>query len=327
MAINSEFSLIEHFFSQQAVNRADVVLGIGDDCALLTVPSGKVLAVSMDVLVSGRHFLPDTDPVSLGHKALAVNLSDLAAQGAQPAWITLGLTLPNINQAWLEGFCQGFFALAEHYGLQLVGGDTTRGPLNIAVQVHGFVDPNKAIRRDDAKPGDVIFVTGTPGDAGLALAAKLGLSQVMLRGDVADYLQMRLQRPDPRIPQGLALARAGLATSAIDVSDGLAQDLGHILQRSGVGATLYVEQLPRSSALATSLDQDAAITAVLNGGDDYELCFTVPPAQHASLDELIKDWDCACTAIGVIESQPGLRCQWADGSPYQQELRGHDHFR
>jgi thiamine-monophosphate kinase len=318
----SEFALIERFFAAAKLERPDVVLGVGDDCALLAVPAGRQLAVSLDVLVADRHFFADADPEGIGHKALAVNLSDLAAMGAEPAWATLGLTLPEADAGWLDGFCRGFFSLARQHGVQLVGGDTTRGPLAIAVQVHGFVEPGRALRRDGARADDRIFVTGTPGDAGLALAAARGEIEVSAPG--AAYLRQRMERPVPRIGPGRDLV--GLASAAIDVSDGLAQDLGHILRRSGVGARIDIDRLPASAALSAILDGDARVQTILSGGDDYELCFTVPPERLALLRERAAGWDCRCTEIGVIDTEPGLRCRRYDGSILQLERTGHDHF-
>jgi thiamine-monophosphate kinase len=318
----SEFTLIQRYFANQPQARADVALGIGDDCALLRVPASQVLAVTLDTLVAGVHFFTDTDPESLGHKALAVNLSDLAAMGAEPAWATLALTLPEADEAWLTAFCRSLFVLAERFGVELVGGDTTQGPLTITLQAHGFVPEGMALRRDGARPGDVICVTGTPGDAGLVLEATYG--RAVIPAAHRAYLQARLERPTPRIRQGLELR--GLANAAIDISDGLAQDLGHILERSGVGACLNVDRLPRSPALLAYGDQEMAIVVALAGGDDYELCFTVPPQNLDSVQKLAADWDCGCTAIGFIESQPGLRCQYENGSPYRLVKRGYEHF-
>ena len=319
----AEFSLIDRFFAAHGGSRADVVLGIGDDCALLTPPPGQQLAVTIDTLVADVHFFADVDPEALGHKALAVNLSDLAAMGATPAWATLALTLPKADEDWLARFCRGLFALADRCQVQLIGGDTTHGPTTvITIQAHGFVPPEQALRRDGAQPGDGIYLTGTPGDAGLALAAaygKVDLDQAWRAGG-----QTRLERTQPRIAQGVALR--GIASAAIDISDGLAQDLGHILERSRVGARVELAQLPLSPALAASLDADAAIETALTGGDDYELCFTVPPARAAQLESLAMDWDCRCTRIGVITAESGLQLRRADGSALRLTRQGYDHF-
>jgi thiamine-monophosphate kinase len=319
---HSEFSLIERFFVRRMPRRPDVALGIGDDCALLTPPSGQALAVTLDTLVAGVHFHAGADPEAIGHKALAVNLSDLAAMGAEPAWLTLALSLPALDEAWLAAFCRGMFALAERYNVQLVGGDTTRGPLTITMQVHGFVPVNLALRRDGARPGDIVHVTGTPGDAGLALEA--AGKNTLIPAEHQGYLRRRLDRPMPRIQQGRDLR--GLASAAIDISDGLAQDLGHLLVRSRVGARLQVRQLPRSAAMAACLDEEAAVRMALSGGDDYELCFTVSPRRLTRLRELAANWDCACTEIGVIEATGGLRCRRDDGTACRTGA-GYDHFR
>jgi len=319
----SEFSLIDRYFAAHGLHRPDVALGIGDDCALLVPHPGQQLVVTMDTLVANVHFFANADPEGLGHKALAVNLSDLAAMGATPAWATLALTLPRADEDWLERFCRGLFALADRYQVQLVGGDTTHGPVTtITIQAHGFVPPGLALRRDGAKPGDGIYITGTPGDAGLALAAAFG--KVTVASEYRDDVRQRLERPEPRITQGLTLR--GVASAAIDVSDGLAQDLGHILERSRVGARLEVDRLPLSPALIASLDRDAAIVTALASGDDYELCFTVPPERAAQLEAAAAGWECRCTGIGVITDEPGLQLVRADGSPFRLERLGYDHF-
>ena len=319
----SEFSLIDRYFAAHGLRRPDVALGIGDDCALLIPPAGQQLVVTMDTLVADVHFFATADPEGLGHKALAVNLSDLAAMGATPAWATLALTLPKADEDWLERFCQGLFALADRYGVQLVGGDTTHGPVTtLTIQAHGFVPPGSALRRDGAKPGDGIYVTGTPGDAGLALAAALGKAAVA--SEYRGYVQERLDRPEPRLTEGLALR--GVASAAVDISDGLAQDLGHILERSRVGARLDVDRLPLSPALIASLDPEAAIVTALTSGDDYELCFTAPPERAPQLKNVAGGWECRCTRIGVITVEPGLQLVRADGSAFHLERQGYDHF-
>ena len=319
----SEFSLIDRYFAAHSLRRPDVALGIGDDCAVLIPPPNQQLVVTMDTLVAGVHFFVDADPEGLGHKALAVNLSDLAAMGATPAWATLALTLPKADEDWLGRFCRGLFALADRYGVQLVGGDTTHGPvITVTIQAHGFVPPGLALRRDGARPGDEIYVTGAPGDAGLALAAAYGKATVA--PEYRAYIQQRLDRPEPRLAEGMALR--GVASAAIDVSDGLAQDLGHILERSGVGARLEVERLPLSPALIISLGRDAAIVTALTGGDDYELCFTAPPGRAAQLETVAASWECRCARIGVITAEPGLQLVRADGSAFHLERLGYDHF-
>lgn len=236
-----EFELIRRFF-QRPVRRKDVVLGSGDDCALLSVPAESLLAVSTDTLVAGVHFFADMDPVKLGHKALAVNLSDLAAMGAEPRWVSLALTLPEVDEAWVAGFAQGFLELADFYNVELVGGDMTRGPLSITVSIKGIVPERSALLRSGAQPGDAVFVTGQLGDAALALQQRLAHQTVS-----PDYLLTRLEQPEPRILAGMALR--GLASSCLDISDGLASDLRHILQASGVSAQIELSQLPLSPAL------------------------------------------------------------------------------
>lgn len=329
--MDAEFVIIQRYFSayQQRTGAAGddaIVLGIGDDCALLRPPADELLAVSLDLLVAGTHFFADADPVGVGHKALAVNLSDLAAAGARPAWVTLGLTLPaTLDESWVAGFCRGFFALAERHNVRLIGGDTTTGPLAIAVQAHGLVKPHQALRRSGASPGDSVFVTGTVGDAALGLRA-IRHGPAVAKG-VRDALRERLERPTPRVAQGLDLA--GLASAAIDVSDGLTQDLGHILTASKVGARLWPDRLPRSAAAAAWPDQDQVLAAMLGGGDDYELCFTVAPARHAELLARAARWGCGYTKIGVIEAEPGLRGERTeDGSrvSYAMEQTGYEHF-
>ena len=317
----SEFDLIARYFSRTPVSRADVVLGVGDDCALLEVPSGHQLAVSIDTLVEGTHFARDADPHALGHKALAVNLSDLAAMGAEPAWATLALTLPTADEDWVEAFAAGFLGLAEAHGVQLVGGDTTRGPRSVTVQVHGFVEPGRALRRDGARPGDLVYVTGTLGDAGLALLAQQGLFVGL--GTVAG-LRERLDRPTPRLAEGRALV--GVASAAIDVSDGLAADLGHVCAASGVGATLYLDRLPCSTAVRTYVAEAGDWSVPMAAGDDYELCVTVPADRQAEVEALAAGLVAGLHWVGVIERTPGIRLVQPDGSMLDHAPRGYDHF-
>ncbi|GAB4288030.1 MAG: thiamine-phosphate kinase [Thiohalomonadaceae bacterium] len=319
----SEFNLIERYFTARGVRRDDVVLGVGDDCALLRVPSGMELAVSIDALVEGRHYPLGTEPAAVGHKALAVGLSDLAAMGAEPAWATLALSLPEADEAWLEGFAEGLFVLARRFHVQLVGGDTVRGPRVISLQLHGFVPQGQALRRDGARAGDLIYVTGTPGDAGLGL--ELALGQRRTAAAHADYLRARLDRPEPRVAAGLQLRE--IASAAIDISDGLVADLGHILERSGVGARLELAHLPCSSAMQHVLPEAAERWRyALASGDDYELCFTVPPARREAAEQVCATLDCSCHCIGRIEAEAGLRLMQADGTLLHGVPRGFDHF-
>lgn len=314
----AEFQLIREHFLRVGHERSDVALGIGDDCALLRVPEGCELAVSIDTLVEGIHFRRGCDPEGLGHKALAVNLSDLAAMGAEPAWVTLALSLPREDDDWLRSFSRGFAALAGQYGVSLVGGDTTGGPLSITVQVHGFVPHGTAVRRSGARVGDLICVTGSIGDAGLALRG-------MLNGDSVDAaLAARLDRPTPRIPAGLTLR--GVAHAMIDISDGLAADLGHILDASGVGADIELARLPLSDLVAAAVDGTDDWDLPLTAGDDYELCFTLPISRLGELVSLTHHCECALTLIGSISPSAGLRCQHPDGTYWRIGRSGYEHF-
>ncbi|HEC73166.1 MAG TPA: thiamine-phosphate kinase, partial [Methylophaga aminisulfidivorans] len=273
MALN-EFSLIQHYFSSATSKRADVIVDIGDDCAVLACPADKHLAVSIDTLVAGTHFFHDVAPKTLGHKSLAVSLSDLAAMGAQPAWFTLALTLPEIDEDWLKAYAEGLAELAESHRIQLVGGDTTKGPLSISIQVHGFVEHGKQIQRSGAKKGDKIFVTGCLGDAGAALKQRLeNWDSVDLDANDCRYLSRRLEMPTPRNSESEQLLP--FMTAAIDVSDGLLADISHILSSSQVGADIHLANLPLSPSLQ-KIDLHLAQTLALTAGDDYELCFTVP---------------------------------------------------
>jgi thiamine-monophosphate kinase len=317
----SEFQLIERYFTRLTPARDDVALGVGDDCALLTVPEGRQLAVSIDTLVEARHFSPGADPEALGHKSLAVNLSDLAAMGAEPAWVTLALTLPAADPDWLTAFARGFGELARQYGVQLVGGDTTKGPLSITVQVHGFVPTGQALRRDGARAGDLVYVSGTLGDAGLALLAEQGLH---VNSDQRAFLRERLHRPTPRLETGLALR--GLASAAIDLSDGLGSDLRHICAGSGLGATLQADRLPVSPAVAEYMAGSGDWALPLSAGDDYELCFTVPSERQGDIEILAAGLPCALTRIGVMEARAGLRVVLPDGRETDAIPSGYDHF-
>ena len=318
---DTEFDIIRRYFTRQDFNRSDVITGIGDDAALLQVPAGMALVVCMDTLVDGVHFPTGTPAAAIGHKALAVNLSDLAAMGAEPAWVTLSLTLPASGSHWLADFSQAFFKLADHYQVQLVGGDTTQGPLTVTVQAHGFVPDGLALRRQGAQAGDHIYVTGSLGDAGLAL---------QLAGDAGAELQHRLDYPEPRIAAGQALR--GIASAAIDVSDGLLADLGHLLESEQLGAALSLDDLPRSTAFRERVQRCGAdartlsLDLPLSAGDDYELCFTVPGAALQQLEVAQAQFSCACTYIGRVEETPGIRCYMADGEAYEPATAGYQHF-
>jgi thiamine-monophosphate kinase len=320
MADLSEFSLIKHYFSKLTAQREDVLLGIGDDCALLSCPTNQSIAVSIDSLVEGVHFFADVCPKTLGHKSLAVGLSDLAAMGATPSWFTLALSLPDVDREWLQSFSTGLAELAAEHNIQLVGGDTTRGPLTISIQVHGIVDHEKALKRSAAKVGDLVYVTGTLGDAGLALQAKLNSEHYSSLSEAdLDYAIARLEQPTPRVEIGQKLL--GLASAAIDISDGLAADLGHILEQSGVGATIELDKLPLSETLKKLAHQNASELA-LSSGDDYELCFTIPKQHQNELETVLGD---QCTLIGVIEQQNGLRFLDSGENRIIKE-GGYDHF-
>ena len=331
----SEFDLIRRHFTRATPN---ALLGIGDDAALLQVSAGNVLAVSTDMLVSGTHFLADADPYLLGHKTLAVNLSDMAAMGAVPRWAILAISLPEADEAWLERFSAGFFALARQYGVELVGGDTTRGPLNLCVTIFGEVPAQQALRRNGARLGDEIWVSGCLGDAALALAhlqGRIALSEAEL-ADCAPALH----QPQPRVALGLALR--GVANCAIDISDGLLADLGHILDSSQVGAHIEFAALPLSPAMLEYMGarasrpqasgRDARAPEIvkqcaLSGGDDYELCFTAPAMRHAELLSIGARLELPLTCIGKIVAGQGCIVHDASGNTINVEAGGYDHFR
>lgn len=318
---DTEFDIIRRYFTRQDSNRSDVVTGIGDDAALLRVPAGMELVVCMDTLVDGVHFPGGTPAAAIGHKALAVNLSDLAAMGAEPAWVTLSLTMPESDPDWLAAFSRGFFELADRYRLQLVGGDTTQGPLAVTVQAHGFVPAGRALRRQGAQAGDHIYVTGTLGDAGLAL---------QLAGDAGAELQQRLDYPEARLAAGQALR--GIASAAIDISDGLLADLGHLLENNQLGAALSIDDLPRSATFTRAVTRCGADAGglfhdlPLSAGDDYELCFTVPEASLQQLEAVQTQFACACTRIGRVEKKAGIRCYATGGKRYEPATDGYRHF-
>jgi len=319
-----EFDLIARYFTRSPQRAA---LGIGDDCALLApLPTGQQMAISSDMLVEGRHFLSTVAPQRLGHKALAVNLSDLAACGAAPLAFTLALAMPRVDEAFLEGFARGLFALADAHGIELVGGDTTAGPLNICITVFGSVPAGQALLRSGARAGDGLWVShpanGGLGDARLALEAFRGT--VSLRGEALDRLRLRMECPNPRLALGQALR--GVATSAIDLSDGLVGDLGHVLARSGVGATIDADILPRSDALA-AMSRALQYECTLAGGDDYELLFSAAPGATNAVLAAADKAAVAVTRIGSVESMPGLRIVDGLGAPVAQAFTAFDHFR
>ncbi len=314
-----EFDLIARHFTRATPG---AVLGVGDDCALLAPTPGMQLAVSSDMLLEGRHFSPQDSPAGIGHKSLAVNLSDLAAMGATPRWATLAIALPEENDAWLTAFARGFFRMADMHGIELVGGDTTRGALTISITVMGEVPPGQALRRDGAKTGDDVWVSGTIGSAALALAYRQG-RLFMEQVDAARVLPA-LYLPTPRVELGIALR--GIATSAIDISDGLLGDLGHILERSRVGAALEFAALPTLPVTQAYLHEPVARDCVLAGGDDYELCFTAPADRRDAVTAAAQSAGVEVTRIGHITAEPGLTVTDADGQPMPFDHTGYDHF-
>ena len=316
----SEFDLIKQYFQRQRPGRA--VLGIGDDCALLAPSPGMHMAISCDMLVEGRHFFAGADPRMLGHKSLAVNLSDLAAMGATPRAFTLALALPSADRAWLEGFSAGLFALADAHQCELIGGDTTKGPLNICITVFGEVAPGRALRRDAARAGDDIWISGTLGDARLALAGYR--NELALGPDQLAAAALRMHAPTPRVALGVALSALG-AHAAVDISDGLVGDLGHILAASGVGATLDVDALPAGPVLATQ-STELMRRFCAAGGDDYELCFTAPASQREAVLAAAAQAGTRVTRVGAIDTEPGLRLVDAGQRPLNLALAGFDHF-
>lgn len=317
----SEFDIIRQYFTSKE-SRADVVLGIGDDAAILRVPEQHELIQSVDTLVAGVHFPIETSPEDIAYKALAVNLSDMAAMGAEPAWFTLALTLPNDDEAWLKAFSESLSSLAKKYNMQLIGGDTTHDSLSISITINGFVPLCKALTRNKAQVNDKIYVSGTIGDAALALAAWQG--QCLLREDSTSYLNKRLNRPTPQIELGLFLRE--YASSCIDISDGLIADLQHITDSSNVGANIDFEKIPLSKEFRSNLTDEALIVPlVLSGGDDYELCFTIPADKQVEFEKAlkVKKFDAIC--IGEIESLNGVRC-FLNNQEVEIQGTGYKHF-
>ena len=315
-----EFDLIRRYFTRPS---SSATLGIGDDAALLAPSPGHVLAVSTDMLVSGRHFFSDADPYRLGRKSLAVNLSDMAAMGALPRWATLSLALPEANEAWLAPFANGFFSMADEYQVELVGGDTTRGPLTICVQIMGETNTELALRRDGARVGDTIWVSGELGAAALALRHLQ--NKIVLPSDALARCASRLHDPSPRVSLGLALQ--GIANSAIDISDGLIGDLGHILKRSGVGVDIRLPDVPCAIDLLPHLAQQWGQQALLAGGDDYELCFTAAPEQTRVIEQVSQRIGLTLTPIGKVVADTGLVVRDPQGLALDLNYASFDHFR
>lgn len=322
--MSSEFSLIDQYFTHRTRH---TLLGVGDDAALIRPRRGHVLAISADMLVEGTHFFKGADPEVLGHKTLAVNLSDMAAMGATPRWVTLAIALPKVDARWLAAFSRGFMRLARAHDVDLIGGDTTRGPLNVCVQIMGDVPAQKALRRDGAKVGEEVWVSGTLGDAALAVAARN--KSIRMTKQQLSAASRRLDQPVPRVALGTALR--GIASSAIDISDGLLADLGHICERSRVAAALELSALPRSKLMrALGAGQVVAQRALLAGGDDYELCFTAPVSRHAAVLRAGARTRVPVTRIGRIIRAPagaaGVAVIDGDGLPLRFAQRGFDHF-
>jgi thiamine-monophosphate kinase len=318
-----EFNVIEDFFKTKSIQRKDVIIGIGDDGAVTRIPQGQALVTTTDTLLSGVHFLADTPPHAIAQKAIAVNLSDLAAMGAEPAWISLSLSLPIIDTDWLEAFSNGLQESAIYYSVQLIGGDTVQGPLSITITAQGFVPFEQALTRSKAKPGDAVYVTGTLGDAGLGLhiAQKKHVLEDLTH---QDFLLNRLNYPTPRLLVGTSLRR--IASSCIDISDGLVSDIKHILKASQCGATIHVDKLPMSQALKESVAYSQAIDYSLSAGDDYELLFTVNEEQKGYLETTLANANVHATYIGHLTGNVGkLELRLAD-KPYEYNAKGYEHF-
>jgi thiamine-monophosphate kinase len=314
----NEFEIIRRFFTRAPGRPEGLSVGIGDDAAVVRIPTGQELVLAMDSLIQGVHFPHDTPPADIGWKALAVNLSDLAAMGAEPRWATLSLTLPEADETWLKEFSDGLFELAGRYRVDLIGGDLCRGPLSVTIQVHGLVPAGQAITRTGAKPGDRVFVTGTLGDAGYAL------SEAAATGSCHDYFFRRLNRPDPRVEVGMAIR--GVVNSAIDISDGLVSDIRHILDASGLGAELQADKLPLSEPLITAIGRQQAISFALSAGDDYELCVTVAESNVDRLELVCHTLDIPVSHIGVVTSSPGLNITGIDMQASGMRNDGYRHF-
>jgi len=316
-----EFDLIKHYFSQQSVNRKDVVKGIGDDCAILQLSEKKQLAVTTDTLVAGVHFPLDTSARAIGHKVIAVSLSDLAAMGAEPTWVSLAITLPQIDESWVKDFCSGVFELCEYFNVQLIGGDTTQGPLSVTVTAQGYTPVEKHISRDGANAGDWLYVTGEIGDAALALQVKQGKAQV--EAIYHDALQRKLDFPQPRVLVGQALRE--YASAAIDISDGLAADLSHICTASNVGVNLIVDNLPLSTAMRDSVTLESAYKLALNGGDDYELLFSVCDDRKVAMETALLNTGVLITCIGQLNSSHKINTL-LNGEHIYVDIQGFEHF-
>lgn len=311
-----EFDIIARYFAKRGARR-DVLLGIGDDAAVLDVAPGRKLVVAMDTIVEGVHFPAGTAAADIGYRALAVNLSDLAAMGAQPSWMTLSVSLANPEEAWLAGFAQGLFELADLHDVALVGGDTVKGPLVVTVQIAGWVEADRWLMRSGATPGDLLFVSGVPGEAAAGLAV---IQRRMPENSFTQHLRRRFLRPEPRVALGRSVRM--VASAAMDISDGLLTDLDKLCAASGCGARIDIDALPKSTAMAEVFDEDTCVDYALAGGDDYEILFTIPPAHAPALSG---SSPVRCTQIGVIASDGGVECM-RGGRPFVARHRGYDHF-
>jgi thiamine-monophosphate kinase len=316
-----EFELIKHFFTKQAVKRKDVVLGIGDDCAVLSPIENQNIVVTTDTLVAGVHFPFETSPRAIGHKAVAVNLSDIAAMGAKPSWLSLAITLPNIDEVWITEFCEGVFELCEFYNVELIGGDTTQGPLSITITAQGLTPEGSYLSRSGAKSGDWLYVTGELGDAALALQQITG--KVDIEEQFIDIIKNKLDYPKPRVLAGQTLRE--YASSAIDLSDGLIADLGHICQASNVGANIVLDALPLSTIMRDSLLADDAITLALSGGDDYELLFTVNEDNKVGMETAMSHAGTKVTCIGQLNASQTISTT-LNNKPIPINTVGFEHF-
>ncbi|MEW6983301.1 thiamine-phosphate kinase [Colwelliaceae bacterium 6471] len=316
-----EFDLIKHFFSEQAVKRKDVILGIGDDCALIQPAERQHIAVTTDTLVAGVHFPMQTSAKAIGHKSVAVSLSDLAAMGAEPSWISLAITLPEADEKWLSEFCTGVFELCEFYNVQLIGGDTTQGPLSITITAQGLTPVGKHISRSGAKAGDWLYVTGGLGDAALALQHIQG--KVTIDSIFKDFILAKLDYPKPRVLAGQSLRE--YASSAIDLSDGLISDLTHLCKASNVGANIVLDNLPISTVLRDTVGDDKAIEIALSGGDDYELLFTVSEDNKVGMETALSHVGTTITCIGQLNGT-GKITTTLDSKPVPITLAGYEHF-
>ncbi len=316
-----EFELIKHFFTEQIVNRKDVLLGIGDDCAVVASTKNQDIVVTTDTLVAGVHFPLGTSPRAIGHKAVAVNLSDIAAMGAKPSWLSLAITLPEVNLDWLAEFCVGVFELCEYYNVQLIGGDTTQGPLSITITAQGLTPEGKYLSRSGAKAGDWLYVTGELGDAALALQHYK--EQVTVNSDFVEKIQAKLDYPKPRVLAGQTLRE--YASAAIDISDGLLADLGHLCQASNVGANIVLDAIPLSDIMCDTLLFDDAVNLALNGGDDYELLFTVSEDNKVGIETALFHAGTPAICIGQINASKTISTT-LNNKPVPMKNAGFEHF-